>query len=120
MDTNKLKRKTLGELDDSFRLGMFLIDHPEIIKKLPDNIYIPAGVKIGKILSPKRLELLAMINENQGVNVTGLAKKLKRKKEAVSRDLSILEKHNLVITEKKGKEKEVKTRIKYVIVPIST
>ncbi len=62
-------------------------------------IYIPDFSVLSKILSPKRLELLKTIKDNPGMGVNDLAKLLKRKREAVSRDISFLRHWHIIDTE---------------------
>jgi predicted transcriptional regulator len=62
-------------------------------------IYVPNFSVLSKILSPKKLELLKAIKDNPGMGVNDLAKLLKRKREAVSRDISFLRHWHIIDTE---------------------
>ncbi|MEW6295512.1 MAG: hypothetical protein AB1467_04435 [Candidatus Diapherotrites archaeon] len=70
------------------------------------TLYLKNLGELQGILSPKRLELLIHLIKNQEEKntVSKLAKELKRKQEAISRDSNILVKHNLI---KKIKEKQM-------------
>lgn len=80
----------------------------ETIRKPPASdrtiIFVRNAKTISKILSEKRLELMRAIKEHPNYNVTMLANLLKRKQEAVSRDLSVLKRFGLVELEKTAKE----------------
>ncbi len=73
----------------------------------PDShtLYLKNGDELYEILSSKRLELLMHIIKHQAEKntISGLAEKLGRKQEAVSRDASILAKYNII---KKIREKQ--------------
>lgn len=65
------------------------IDCPELS---PDKVLIIDEKTMAKIITPKRVEMITAIRTHKPKNVNDLANILKRKQEAVSRDLSIL--HN--------------------------
>lgn len=67
-------------------------------------LFVRDAKTISKILSEKRLELMRAIKEHPSYNVTMLANLLKRKQEAVSRDLGVLKRFGLVELEKTAKE----------------
>ncbi len=112
-------KKAKEEIKDFFKLGRKIIENPELAETMPSEIFIPSGVKISEILSEKRIELLSLIAKQPNKTINELSKATKRKKEAISRDIKFLKKHNLVETKKRGREKQVKTSIKYVLIPIS-
>ncbi len=62
-------------------------------------IYVPDFAVLSRILSPKRLELLRAIKDNPSMGVSDLAKLLRRKREAVSRDISFLRHWHVIETE---------------------
>jgi len=73
-------------------------------------VFVRDAKTISRMLSEKRLELMRAIKEHPDYNVTMLANLLKRKQEAISRDLGILKRFGLVELEKTAKE--VKPEIK--------
>ncbi len=62
-------------------------------------IYVPDFAVLSRILSPKRLELLRAIKDNPSMGVSDLAKLLRHKREAVSRDISFLRHWHIIETE---------------------
>jgi predicted transcriptional regulator len=70
------------------------------------TLYLKNSAELYDFLSPKRLELLRFIINSQAERKTigELARGLKRKQEAVSRDAALLAKHELI---KKVKEKQM-------------
>jgi predicted transcriptional regulator len=69
------------------------------------TLYLKSTKDLYEILSPQRMELLLYLTNHQKESntITGLAKKLKRRQEAISRDAIFLEKHSLI---KKTKQKQ--------------
>ena len=70
-----------------------------------NTLYLNNTTELYEMLSPQRMELLLYLTNNpkEQNTITGLAKKLKRRQEAISRDTIVLEKHQLV---RKTKEKQ--------------
>jgi len=73
-------------------------------------VFVKDAKTISRMLSEKRLELMRAIKKHPDYNVTMLANLLKRKQEAISRDLGILKRFGLIELEKTAKE--VKPEIK--------
>ena len=113
-------KKTRDEIKDFFKFSRLLIENPKLAETMPSEIFIPSGVKVSEILSEKRAELLSLIAKHPNKTINELSEETNRKKEAISRDINILKKHNLVRINKKGRQKQVKTSIKYVLIPISS
>jgi predicted transcriptional regulator len=69
------------------------------------TLYLKDTNQLYEILSPQRMELLMYIttHSREDNTVSELAKKLKRKQEAISRDTILLSKYNLI---KKVKDKQ--------------
>ena len=69
------------------------------------TLYLKSAKDLYETLSPQRMELLLYLTKHQEEQntITGLAKKLKRRQEAISRDTIVLEKHSLI---KKTKQKQ--------------
>ena len=70
---------------------------------LPDNAIIFDPETLMEIFTRKRLELIQYINSCKPQSILELAELTKRKKQAVFRDLKILERKELVKLVKKGK-----------------
>jgi len=71
-----------------------------------NTLYLKSFEQLHELLSPKKMDLLKWLIEYKPKpceSVSGLAKKLNRKQEAISRDLKQLRKLGL-ITEKKDKQ----------------
>ena len=72
-------------------------------------LYLKSAEELYELLSPKRIELLSfVINQSTKKTIGEMSKKHRRKQEAVSRDASILSKHELI---QKTREKQ-KTYLK--------
>lgn len=70
---------------------------------LPNNAIIFDPEILLEIFTRKRLELIQFINTYKPQSIKELAKLTLRKKQAVFRDLKLLERNDLVKLEKKGK-----------------
>ncbi len=113
VDRKQVERR-LGEIGD---LMKYMLNHPEVLDALPDEVHIPADVEIGRLFTPARLELLRRIATGEQT-VSRLARALGRKVPAVSRDLRLLEGHGLIRIEERGKERVPLLRRKLVVVPL--
>ncbi len=81
-------------------------------------IYVPDVSILSKIISPKRIELLRTIKENPGVGVGELAKVLRRKQEAVSRDIAFLRNWDIIETEYENRKMVTKAMPGKVVIEI--
>ncbi len=81
-------------------------------------IYVPDLSVLSKILSPKRLELLKTIKENPDLGVNDLANLLKRKREAVSRDVSFLRHWHIIDTEYRNRKTTTTTMPEKLVIEI--
>lgn len=74
--------------------------------KAPDNavIFHITDEQLFETVTRKRLELIRVIRKNTPTSVIDLAKMVNRTKQAVDRDLKILEKNDLISLERKGKK----------------
>jgi len=83
-----------------------VFDNPAKAETNTHTLFLDTVEDLYEILSPKRLELLRYIIAHQSERKTlgELAKELKRKQEAISRDANLLAKHSLI---KKTKEKQM-------------
>lgn len=78
-----------------------LLKNPESI---PDNALIFLDYRdLLEIFTKKRLEIMNIISKNNLSSLQELVKITKRKKQAINRDLRILERHEVLKLEKKGK-----------------
>ena len=92
------KRKSKAVNKQHFKI----IKH--LLKNIPNNSLIFLDYRdILEIFTKKRLELVDAITKNKPESLQQLAKLTKRKKQAINRDLRILEKHEVIKLEKKGK-----------------
>ncbi len=66
------------------------------------TLYLRDSAELNEILSPKRIELIRYLIEHgsEKKSVSEIAKELRRKQEAISRDASVLEKYCLVSKKK--------------------
>ena len=102
---HKLMIKIGGDMDKDIDE---VFKNPAIAYKRPDHtIYLNSIKQVFNILTPKRLELLMHLIETQKKrkSITQLAKELKRKQEAISRDISFLEGFNII--DKKREKKNI-------------
>ncbi|MDP3990625.1 MAG: hypothetical protein Q8Q01_05485 [archaeon] len=70
---------------------------------VPDNALIIDFDATQNIFTKKRIELLDTINSYQPASVQELSDLVKRKKQAVDRDLKMLEEFDVITLEKRGK-----------------
>jgi len=89
------KSKALGELIDGIVKGTINIPNNSIV-------FLDSKTLI-EVLTKRRAELLDYIKKYHPQSVQKLASLVHRKKQAVNRDLRILQSHELVKMEKKGR-----------------
>ena len=83
-------------------------------KRRPNThtIYVKNSKEAMEVLSPERMHLLKQILEYEPrACVSDLVEKTGRKQEAISRDLSILEKHGAIEKKKKGTNTFIEPKI---------
>lgn len=82
-----------------------VFDNPKKARLNTHTLYLKDSKEFYEILSPQRLELLRFITNNpcDEHTISQLAKKLKRRQEAISRDTILLSKYNII---EKVKEKQ--------------
>ena len=78
------------------------------------TLYLKHSKELYEILSPKRLELLRYITGNplEKNTISELAKKLKRKQEAISRDATLLYGYKMIQKEKEKQKVYIKALYK--------
>ncbi|OIO25165.1 hypothetical protein COX85_01980 [Candidatus Micrarchaeota archaeon CG_4_10_14_0_2_um_filter_55_9] len=96
----KVKQRGLGKT-------LVKISRAQDAGLLPDNIIMinMSDKNLQKIFTPKKLELLNLVLNNERLTVGGIAEELGRKKEAVSTDLKLLKKYGLVEMPREGRIK---------------
>jgi DNA-binding transcriptional ArsR family regulator len=82
---------------------------------IPDNAIIIDPDILVEIFTKKRLELIRFINQYSPKSMQELANLTKRKKQAVDRDLKILERHELIKIQKSGKNIIPKVEKKFLV-----
>lgn len=94
-------------------------DKPEEWDKGPRKvIYVESLSMLSRILSAGKMNLLDEIGGKKSRSVNEIAKKLKRPREAVSRDLHLLARNGIVRLEKKGRETRPKILAERIVIPI--
>lgn len=110
----------VSSLDDFFDIIEEIVEDPEKFDSIPDNMLFAKDYEtIHKVLTDKRLELIRVIKANPELNIDALAKLLKRKREAVSRDLRILESMGVLKLRKEGKKRIPEIQKLYILVALA-
>ena len=95
------------------------LSRPEDWDKEPRKvIYVESISMLSAILSTEKLKLLNLLGMKKEVSVNEIARKLKRPREAVSRDLHLLARKGIVRLEKKGRETRPKILAERIVIPI--
>jgi predicted transcriptional regulator len=81
-----------------------------------EDVYILDAGSAAEVLTPKRRELLSRLVEDDVRSVRSLAEDVDRDKGAVSHDLELLARHDLVTFERNGKRKVPKAKHQTVVV----
>jgi len=117
--SNEVKMK-ISTLNDFFDIIEEIISDPSKFDKMPDNmIFAKDYATLHKILTEKRLELIDAIKEHPKENIDSLSKILKRKREAISRDLRILQSMGIVNIKTIGKNRIPFIQKQYIVVPLT-
>ncbi len=73
--------------------------------RLPRDAFVLLQTSsIVHLFTPRRIELLNVIKHERPTSLNDLAKKVSRTKQAVSRDLRILRKYDLVLLQREGRK----------------
>lgn len=85
------------------------------------TLFLKSASDLYEILAPKRLELLLHLvhSQNRGQSVSRLAHELKRKQAAVSRDLAVLEKHELIVKNRQKQSIQTKSRYQQLVLDLA-
>lgn len=94
-----------------------LIDRPELLDSFPEEVYVPLNVDVASLFAPARLELLRSISEEPRT-VSDLARSVRRKVPAVSRDLGLLERQGLIQFRTEGRKKYAELIRHFVVLPL--
>jgi len=109
-----------SSVDDFFDIIEGVISDPLKFDQMPDNmIFAKDYATLHKILTEKRLELIDAIKQNPENNIDSLSKILKRKREAISRDVKILHSMGILNVKRIGKNKIPIIQKQYIIVPLT-
>jgi len=95
-----------------------IVDNP---KKLPRNniIYVDSVNDLQTLFAPKKIELMRLIKEKQNTSIKDIARKLKRKREAVSRDIHLLQSYGLIQLIRKGNKVFSVVKAEKLVIPIT-
>jgi len=86
--------------------------NPKLLRPGTHTIYVKTPEEAMDLLSPNRIDLLSQcLKFSSNACVSDLVEKTGRKQEAISRDLSILEKHGAIEKQKKGTKVYIKPKI---------
>jgi len=80
-----------------------------------DSLVFFDAESMNEIITPKRLELISLIRKKHPLSVNALAVLSGRLKQAVVRDLKILEKYGIVAMERAGRFAKPVLKKKYVL-----
>ena len=112
--------KKHSSIDRFFDIIEGVISDPSKFDQMPDNmIFAKDYTTLNKILTEKRLELIDAIKQNPEKNIDSLSKILKRKREAISRDVKILHSMGILDVKRIGKNKIPRLQKQYIIVPLT-
>ena len=94
------------------------IENPNLI---PDNVVVFAltDEEITQIITKKRLELIETIKKKKPATINKLAEMVKRRVEAVDRDIKLLEEFELISLERHGREVTPKIIKEAIILPLA-
>ena len=99
---NKISKEELKVKSDSIK--NLIKDVVDDTVKIPNDTLVFLNYDdLLEIFTKKRLELIKLIVNNKPKSLQELAEATKRKKQAVNRDLKILEKHEVLSLTKKGR-----------------
>jgi predicted transcriptional regulator len=88
---------------------------------LPENalIFLDAETML-KVITPRRLELIKLVEQNKTATVNQLANLSKRHKQAVVRDLKLLERLEIIEQRKEGRNVFTSLKRKMLLLPLTT
>jgi predicted transcriptional regulator len=72
---------------------------------VPHSVSFEDPIKLRKVLTEKRIELIQFLIDNEVENIGELAESLNRGLKEVGKDLNILEEYNIVRIEREGRSK---------------
>ncbi|MFH1751660.1 MAG: hypothetical protein ABH821_01850 [archaeon] len=94
----------IGSVDDYIKDVGDIIGNPKNAGKHPDKvIYVQDYEMLEKFLNNRKIELAHFVANNKKSTINSIARKLKRKQEAISQDLKTLQSHGLIKLKKVGR-----------------
>lgn len=102
--TSGMKKLVFKIGGDFLRDAREAFEHPNPSTAGTHTVYVKDAEQIQKILSPERINLLVrmLAYGKKDRSISEIATELNRKQEAISRDLTILEKNGLIIKTRVG------------------
>ena len=94
-----------------------VIRHPELAPERLSVISLSEATK-ARVLTPKRLELLQVLQQNRVSSISALAKLVRRPLASVSRDLRILANYGFLDFERKGRTKIPRVVKDLILLPL--
>jgi len=88
---------------------------------LPENavVFLDTETML-QVITPRRLELIKLVEDNKAATVNQLANLSKRHKQAVVRDLKLLERLEIIEQRKEGKNVFTTLKRKMLLLPLTT
>ena len=80
-----------------------IVENPKRLEGEPKKIIYLEPHLLSSLFTPERIKILQVLKQKPKLNIRELAAELKRKREAVSRDIHLLEFHQLIRLEKKSR-----------------
>jgi predicted transcriptional regulator len=102
MDEKRDLKIMIGTTKDLNRDIDRFLKNPRLVEKEPGDVIFLTPAQFSEIFSKSRVETLKTIGDTKPKTMTALAKKLKRPKESVSRDVGILSRAGIVEVSAKG------------------
>lgn len=117
-DMKKLIIKIGGNIHEDMKKSYY---HPDPARAGTHTVYLKKTEDLSKFFSPKRFALwLELLDKSwKPVNVSELAKKMKRKQAAVSRDLAVLEQNGLVQKQKNKQNVIAKSNCQQIVIELA-
>jgi len=111
------KAKAREDLELFGRLVKEAIRHPDLT---PDRLTILSlsEEEQNRVLTPKRLELVRVIRDQEPETISELAELVGRRVDSVSRDLRILSTYGIIEFMKRGREKKIILSKDLIILPL--
>jgi len=102
MDEKKELKIMIGTREDLDRDINKFLKNPRLVEEEPGDVLFLTPAQFSEIFSKSRVETLKTIGDLRPKTMTDLARKLKRPKESVSRDVGILSRAGIVEISTRG------------------